>query len=223
MSGARLASIAFVALLAACGSNPPPPDWQGNAKSSADDAVAAHLRGEQRLEDAAFARAQAQIARTGRPDLMARLELMRCAARVASLEFGACEGFERLRQDAAPAERAYAAYLAGRPMPKADIDLLPAAQQPAAAALAGGAASVKQIQDIADPLSRLVAIGVLFEAGKADPAMVALAGDIASAQGWRRPLLAWLEVQALRAEKAGASEEAQRLRRRIELVSGKQP
>jgi hypothetical protein len=82
---------------------------------------------------------------------------------------------------------------------------------------------VKQIQDIADPLSRLVAIGVLFEAGKADPAMVALAGDIASAQGWRRPLLAWLEVQALRAEKAGASEEAQRLRRRIELVSGKQP
>jgi len=59
---------------------------------------------------------------------------------------------------------------------------------------------------------------VLFEAGKANPEMIALAVDTASAQGWRRPLLAWLKVQALRAQRAGASDEAQRLQRRIDLV-----
>jgi hypothetical protein len=47
-----------------------------------------------------------------------------------------------------------------------------------------------------------------------------LAVDTASAQGWRRPLLAWLGAQARRAELAGASEEAERLRRRMALVRG---
>jgi hypothetical protein len=42
--------------------------------------------------------------------------------------------------------------------------------------------------------------------------------DTASAQGWRRPLLAWLNVQAQRAEQGGDSEEAARLRRRIALT-----
>jgi hypothetical protein len=74
------------------------------------------------------------------------------------------------------------------------------------------------VQDIADPQARLIAIAVLFQAGKASPAMTALAAETASAQGWRRPLLAWLNVQALRAERAGDNDEAQRLRRRIALV-----
>ena len=75
------------------------------------------------------------------------------------------------------------------------------------------------LQAVDDPLSRLIAAALLFRAGLADPATIALAADTASAQGWRRPLLAWLEVQAQLAERAGASDEAQRLRRRIALVT----
>ncbi len=52
--------------------------------------------------------------------------------------------------------------------------------------------------------------------------MIALAADTASAQGWRRPLLAWLGVQALRAERAGAMEEAARLRRRMKTAEGQE-
>jgi len=48
--------------------------------------------------------------------------------------------------------------------------------------------------------------------------VITLAVDTASAQGWRRPLLAWLGVQAMRAEKSGDTVEAQRLHRRIDLV-----
>jgi len=44
--------------------------------------------------------------------------------------------------------------------------------------------------------------------------------DTASDQGWRRPLLAWLGVQAQRAEAAGDAQEEQRIRRRIALASG---
>jgi hypothetical protein len=60
---------------------------------------------------------------------------------------------------------------------------------------------------------------VLFRTGRASPQLVALAVDTASQQGWRRPLLAWLGVQAQRAQRAGAREEAERIRRRMALIS----
>jgi len=76
------------------------------------------------------------------------------------------------------------------------------------------------VKGIEDPLSRLVAAGVLFKAGRASPEVIALAVDTASAQGWRRPLMAWLGVQLQRAEQAGATDEAARIRRRLALVQG---
>jgi hypothetical protein len=62
----------------------------------------------------------------------------------------------------------------------------------------------------------LVAAGVLLRAGRANPEVIALAVDTASSQGWRRPLLAWLNLQLQRAERAGATAELERLRRRID-------
>jgi len=209
----------LVALLVACAGGPPPPDWQANARSALDRAAAAYLVGDARVEADEFERARSNIARTGRADLLARAELMRCAVRVASLEFEPCARFEPLRSDAAMPERAYADHLAARRLSGDDIARLPAGQQAAAAAVATGTeASPASVQAIDDPLSRLIAVAVLFQAGQASPAVIALAADTASAQGWRRPLLAWLNVQALRAERGGDAVEAQRLRRRIGLV-----
>jgi len=71
---------------------------------------------------------------------------------------------------------------------------------------------------IDEPLARLIAAGVLLRQGRASPALVARAVDTASEQGWRRPLLAWLGVQARLAEQAGQTEEAARIRRRMDLV-----
>jgi len=45
-----------------------------------------------------------------------------------------------------------------------------------------------------------------------------LATETASTQGWRRPLLAWLLLQAQRAEQAGDTQAASKLRRRIAVV-----
>lgn len=207
----RGSALAMALLLSACASKPPPPDWQMNAQSAMDRSVSAYLAGNTRVEALEFDKARSEIARTGRPELMARAELLRCAGRVASLVFEACSGFEKLRQDAKPPERAYADYLGAR-LQLQDIKLLPPQQRAAASADAGA------VKSITDPLSRLVAAGVLFQTGQASPAIMALAVETASAQGWRRPLLAWLLVQAQRAEQAGDTQEAQRLRRRIALV-----
>lgn len=200
-------------LLAACGSTPPPPDWQLNARGSLERAVQAYLAGSDRVAAAEFARARSELQRTGRPELVARGELMRCAAQVASLRLEPCAGFEALRADAAAPERAYAAYLAGGRLPPQEAALLP---PPHRGVAAGGSA----LPEAAEPLARLVAAAVLLQAGRARPAAVAQAVETASAQGWRRPLLAWLEVQARLAEAGGDAAEAARIRRRMALVQG---
>lgn len=204
-------------LLGACAGTPPP-DWQLNAKSALERAQAAYLTGNTRVETAEIEYARREIARTGRADLLARVELAMCAARVASLAFEPCAGFEPLREDAPPAERAYADYLEGRVQAK-DVALLPAAQRAVASTTTATAASLAGMDE---PLAKLVAAGVLLRTERADPTIIAAAVETASAQGWRRPLLAWLKVQLTLAEKAGASSEAERLRRRIALVLGEQ-
>ena len=47
----------------------------------------------------------------------------------------------------------------------------------------------------------------------------ALAVDTASAQGWRRPLIAWLTVQADQAQAAGDAGTAARARRRLAVIA----
>lgn len=187
------------------------------AHGATQSALQAYLRGDSRVEAAEFARARAAIASTGRLELMARFELLRCAARVASLVVEPCAGFEALRPDAAAQDRVYADYLAGR-LQAADIAQLPEAQRAVAQAGTNPQAAAAALQGMSDPLARLVAAGVLFQAALADPTAQALAVQSASAQGWRRPLLAWLHLQLRAAQAAGQTVEAERLRRRVALV-----
>lgn len=91
--GLRAATLALGVALLGCASKPPVPDWQMTAHDSAQKAVAAYLSGNSRVEKLEFERARFETARTGQPALLARIELLRCAARVASLDFGPCEGF----------------------------------------------------------------------------------------------------------------------------------
>ncbi|ART54821.1 hypothetical protein CBP36_12030 [Acidovorax carolinensis] len=212
---ARWSALCLGLTLAACASGPPTPEWQMNAHAASQKAQDAYLAGDTRVEQQEWDRAREALARTGRLDLLARLELLRCAGRVASLVFEPCAGFEALRQDAPAAEKAYADYLAGQ-LALQDMALLPTAQRNAAQAAQTDA--VAPLSGIEDPLSRLVAAGVLLKTGRAIPATVSMAVETASAQGWRRPLLAWLGVQAQRALAVGDTEAAASLQRRIAIV-----
>jgi hypothetical protein len=210
----HLAPFVLGGLLTACASGPPPAEWQLSAQGALREAVQAYLTGNDRVANAEFTRARADIASTGKLDVLARAELVRCAAQVASLDIDTCPAYQTLAADAAPAERAYAAYLSGR-WQGLEVALLPPQHR------AVPTATDKALGSIEDPLAQLVAAGALWQAGQLSPAGVATAVDTASSQGWRRPLLAWLGVQLKRAEAAGQTDEVQRLNRRMDLVSGK--
>jgi hypothetical protein len=209
------------ALLAACAGTPVP-DWQVEAHGAVERATSAYLEGNSRVADAEFARARAAVARTGRVDLMARVELSRCAAQLASLQLDPCTGFERLRADAAPTELAYADYLAGK-VSTAQIPLLPPQHQALAASTGDAGRDFTTLQDMKDPLARLVGAAVCLRGARTSPQMMNLVAETASAQGWSRPLLGWLGALQLRARQAGDQTEAERIGRRIELVTSPSP
>ena len=209
--GLRIPSALCAALfLAACASGPPQPDWPFEAKAAVDRAASAYLEGNSRAEAAEMTRARGLLSRSGRADGLANAELAQCATRVASLVFEPCTGFEKLRADSTPAQRAYADYLRGQ-VTAANAALLPDTQR---AVAAGGSA----IPASSDALSQLVAAGVLLQAGRASPAVVDQAVEAAAARGWRRPLLAWLGVQRKLAGQAGQPGEVARIDRRIARV-----
>jgi len=208
----RLMTLVALCGLAGCAGKNVEPAWRGNAAGALDSFTAEYLAGNSALAASDFARARSEMASTGRADLVAHAELVRCAVKTASLELGECAGFTPLAADATPAERAYAAYLAGQ-WQGLDIALLPPQHQLVAR---GGALAA-----VADPLSRLVAAGALLQVGRVAPADIDTAIETASAQGWRRPLLVWLGVAAQRARAAGNAAEVARLARRIALAEGK--
>lgn len=182
----------LLAVLCGC-AGAPPPAWRLDAHAALQSFERHYLRGNSALAEKEFARARAEIAGSARLDLLARAELVRCAVRTASLEFDACPAFEARRADAAPADAAYADWLAK-----------------------GGTRPVAANPE--DPLSHLVTAGVQLRTGVIAPETIERAVEAASAQGWRRPLLAWLGVQLRRAEHAGERGAAERIRRRIEAV-----
>lgn len=211
--------VAFAAVLAmiGCANRPVPPEWQSSALGSVKGFTAAYLEGNSKVAEFEFGRARADIAATGRLDLIARAELVRCAVRVASLEFDNCAGVQTLDADTAAPERAYASYLrAGRAtLDPAQAALLPEQHRPIIS-VKDDAARVAALSAMTDPLARLIAAGVLFQTGDMSPAGVAVAVNTASDQGWRRPLLAWLGVQLKLMD--GDAEGKARIQRRIDLV-----
>ncbi|MEO8203505.1 MAG: hypothetical protein ABI630_06555 [Betaproteobacteria bacterium] len=205
---AAASRVAATLLLAGCAASSPPPDWQANAHLALANFERAYLVGNSSVADREFTRTRTEVSSTGRVDLVARVELARCAVQVASLVFDDCAGYAPLAADAAPEERAYAQYIAGL-WQAMDAKRLPPQHR---AVVASGTLP-------ADPLSRLVAAGALFRTGRLPPAGVRSAIDAASDNGWRRPLLAWLGVEARLASDAGDTANAARIQRRIELVT----
>jgi hypothetical protein len=203
-------------LLSACAGGPMPPEWQSQSHASMERFTQQYLEGDSQAAERSFAEVKAAVATTGRPELAAHAELVRCALGTAALDIGACMQFESMRGDATAEDQAYGDFVGGH-LREQDVARLPA-QYRGVATARDEAGRNKAMQQIEDPVSRLVAAGVLFRLAQLSPGGLATAIDMASAQGYRRPLLAYLNVQAKRAESAGDTGALQSIQKRIDLV-----
>ena len=208
-------------LLGACAAGPLPPEWEARTEASLKRFTRLYFDGNSRQAERAFADAQSAVAATGDPRLAARVELARCAIGTAALEFSACAGYEALQGDATDEDRAYGRMLFGQLQP-GDARRLPARYR-AFASVRNADTQNRAMRGIEDPVSRLVAAGALFRTADLSPGGLAAAVDTASARGFRRPLLAFLTVQAKLANAAGATQERDEIQKRIELVYQSMP
>ncbi len=211
----RVLLILLAAVLAACAGGAVEPDWRVNAHEALTAYVQSSLKGDMRIAARELAIARREAGRTGSAEPLARVELTACAVRIASLAGEDCPEVQPLLRDAGEASRAYAAYLAGR-WEGLDRALLPPAQRDVPVATD----AVAKLNGIDEPFSRLVAAALLLGAGRLPPEGIAVAIDTASAQGWRRPLVAWLMFDRDRLTAAGDSIRAAERQRRIDYASG---
>ena len=210
--------LALCLVLACAGcSVTPAPVWKTDTRAALDAFTETWLQGNSRAADRYFREARASASGTGRPDVVARVELYRCAIGTAGLDFDACAGATAMREDMSAEDAAYAAFLEGR-LDASQVPGLPERYRSVAQAR-DDSARLKALHGIDDPVSRLVAAGALFRASQLAPDGLNLAIDTASEQGWRRPLAAYLTVQLKRAEEAGDTAAAAALKKRIELVA----
>ena len=212
----RIGIVSGILLLSACAGGKMPPEWQSQSHASLERFRQHYLDGNSPRAQRSFAEAKAAVASTGRPELVARVELYRCALGTAALDVDACAGFESTKSDATAEDRVYGEFVSGQ-LREQDARRLPS-QYRGIATARDEAARNRALQQIEDPVSRLVAAGALFQLAQLSPEGLSTAIDTASAQGYRRALLAYLNVQAKRAESTGDSGALDSIRKRIDLV-----
>jgi hypothetical protein len=198
-------------LLAGCATQPAP-EWQANAHSALQRATRAYLAGADRVATAEWRLAQTELARTAQPEQVFRGVVLNCAVHQSALQLHHCTPAHAVQQQASAADAAYVRYLSAAHQ-LSDVPLLPAAQQAVAAALLAG--DVPNLASITDSLSRLVAASVVLQQRGPNPALLQTAVDTASAQGWRKPLLAWLQLQMQYAQQQGDTALVHQVERRI--------
>lgn len=182
-------------LLSACASHPAP-DWQYDAQSAAERYTQHYLAGDVRLAETSFHQARSAVAATGEVAAVGHIELLRCGLHVAALDFTPCTGYTELAAiNTTPADHAYARFISGD-WKGIDAQLLPAQYVSLIATAGQPQVSInRSIAAIEDPVSRLVASGIMIRRAQFDTATLQGAIDTASKQGWRRPLLTYLGLQ----------------------------
>lgn len=207
-------------LLALAGCSPSPvQDWKRNAASALDDYRRHQLSGDREAAAADYREALREIKRGGDVVLLGKTYLARCALEHATLEFGGCPDYQALAAgDQTPANSAYYRLLQLAPQAGDEV-LVPAAyRELVSILLRSGSPDAAAVARIADPVSRLIACGLATKSGRTAAAVLELAIETAAYHGWKKAHLIYRERLAALQEGAGRLDEAQRLRRRNEVL-----
>ena len=216
----KILCLLFVLLpLAGCGPKPMP--WIEAGYQRMENFKTDFLTGRPPIvTDMHFAKAVEEIKKSGDLDLLGKLWLTRMALQVAVLEEP--EDGEYPRIEAAqpvPANRDFYLFLKGNAA--VDRALLPAQYRAFLSALQGGNTTETEITvaKIDDSLSRLIAAGLAVRGHAENEALLRMAVETASRNGWKRALLAWLNRLAVFYEASGEAAKASAVRQRIDLIT----
>jgi hypothetical protein len=181
-------------LLVGCGSSKPVPEWTDASFNQLDNYKKSYLSGKERIAEAYFNKAVDEIKSSGDLEILARAYLTKYAVQVAVLE--AFDDREYLRIDAVEPvlqNKNFYSFLKGA-FDNIDEKQLPQQYAGFFRAFKSGKKDevAHEISIMDNPLSKLIALGLLVKKNKNDEIDLKLAIDIASQNGWKKALLAYL-------------------------------
>lgn len=178
------------------------------------------LSGREQLAAIYFQRAIDEIKSSGNLSLLMTAYLTRSALHVAVLEAPISRDYLEAAK-AAPNDdhRDYYLLLEGK-FAEVQKSRLPSSYQNVAAALEEGREEKisEAVREIQDDLSRLIAIGLVIRYCGENEAILSRALDVASVNGWRKPLFIYLDRLKSFYEKKNEKDKAENIRLKIELL-----
>lgn len=196
------------------------PEWRTASFNHLEQYKKYFLTGREQLAAIHFQKAVNELKGSGNLSLLMTVYLTRSALHVAILE--APQGEEYLEiAKVWPSDdhQDYYFLLEGR-FAEIQKSSLPTSYQDLVTTIEEGNAKriTETIRNIQDDLSRLIAIGVVVRYGVVNEAILTQAVDLASVNGWRKPLLIYLNRLKSFYETTGKRDQAEIIRLKIELL-----
>lgn len=216
----KLLLIIFALFICACWSAKPIPVWKDKAYMHLDDYKTSFLAGKEESTEPHFIKARREIAASNDLGLLTIAYLTKYALHTASLEnFDSSEFAKLYKLEPNPSDMAYCHLLKGN-FTAVDMKVLPYRYAGVLkAALARDLTmAAREITAIDDPLSRLIACGVCVKYLPSDETILQTGISTASANGWRRPLWAYLKKLQEHYLETGDQNKSAAVKARLDLL-----
>lgn len=213
--------IAVFLLLVGCGTTKPAASWLSAGNNQLDNYKKHYLSGQDKIAAVEFNDALKEIKKSGDLEILARSYLIRMALQTATLQDLASAEYLKIEAvQPSPANRAYYAFLQGNSA-QVDEKLLPAQYLDFAAALRRTGTDeslLRAIAQINEPLAQLVAVGILVRLGQDNEAVLQSAIATASAEGWKKALVAYMSRLKAYYEGKQESSKALAIEQRLNII-----
>ena len=213
--------IAVFLLVAGCGTTKPATEWLSAGYHQMDNYKRNYLSGQDKIAGLQFNDALKEVKKSGDLEILARAYLIRMALQTATLQDLASAEYLKIEAaNPSPPNRNFYAFLKGE-VAQVDEKLLPAQYLGFIETLRrqGEGERLRAIERLDDPLSQLIAVGILVRMGQDNEAVLQRAIATASVEGWKKALLAYLA--RLKAYYEGKQEKSKALaiEQRINLIT----
>ncbi|MFA4915980.1 MAG: hypothetical protein WC560_04840 [Syntrophales bacterium] len=202
-----------------CGSQPVP-EWKNVSFNNLESYKTNYLNGRVKIAELHFDKAIEEIKKSGDLEILSTAYLTKYAVSVAVLEDfddGDYLRIESVQQN--PGSRTYYNFLKGF-FDKVDKGLLPSRYRDVLNAFRDGKEKDMEqaVISIEDPLSKLIAAGLLVRHYKYSEVILKAAADTASVNGWKNAHLAYLEKLQALYEAGKETGKAANIQKKIQLI-----
>ena len=215
----RLLTVILI-FICSCATTTQIPEWKETAFRDIENYKKSFLTGKQNAADVQFNRAREAIASGNNLNLLAKLYLTKYALHTAALEdFNASEFLRINRLQPVTANLAYYNFLTGSVNTK-EANFLPDQYPGLIKPLRNKdlTQGLEELLSIDDPLSRLIACGVWVKHAPYNDYILKLGVNTAAENGWRKPLLAYLDALQRYYHQTGEPDKAHEAKEWLELL-----